>query len=138
MTDSTRLHVHELSGLLRAGALSSREVTSAALDAAEHGNRALNAWLTIDRDRALAEADAADSRLAGARRDGPDALSRLHPLLGVPVGSAVLRCERVTRSEAGPPVLVSLHVFPAHRTEFVVELAEAEPSMAPTGLRLVE
>ncbi len=59
-------------------------------------------------------------------------------LLGVPVGSPVLRCERVTRSEAGPPVLVSLHVFPAHRTEFVVEMAEAEPSMAPTGLRLVE
>jgi GntR family transcriptional regulator len=35
-------------------------------------------------------------------------------------------------------VLVSLHLFPAHRTEFVVEMAEAEPSIAPTGLRLVE
>ena len=31
-----------------------------------------------------------------------------------------------------------VHVFPAHRTEFVVDLAEAEPSIAPTGLRLVE
>jgi GntR family transcriptional regulator len=59
-------------------------------------------------------------------------------LLGIPVGSPVLRCERVTRSDAGPPVLVSFHVFPAHRTEFVVEMAEAEPSIAPTGLRLVE
>jgi GntR family transcriptional regulator len=59
-------------------------------------------------------------------------------LLGIPAGSPVLRCDRVTRSEAGPPVLVSLHVFPAHRTEFVVEMTEAEPSIAPTGLRLVE
>ena len=30
------------------------------------------------------------------------------------------------------------HVFPAHRTEFVVDLPRAEPSIAPTGLRLVE
>jgi len=29
-------------------------------------------------------------------------------------------------------------VFPAHRTEFVVELPHAERSIAPTGLRLVE
>jgi GntR family transcriptional regulator len=59
-------------------------------------------------------------------------------VLGIPVGSPVLRCERVTRDGAGAPVLMSLHVFPAHRTEFVVELASAEPSIAPTGLRLVE
>jgi GntR family transcriptional regulator len=35
-------------------------------------------------------------------------------------------------------VLLSEHVFPAHRTEFVVELPQAERSIAPTGLRLVE
>jgi GntR family transcriptional regulator len=59
-------------------------------------------------------------------------------LLGIPVGSPVLRCERVTTNRAGMPVLLSVHVFPAHRTEFVVEMAQAEPSIAPTGLRLVE
>jgi GntR family transcriptional regulator len=58
--------------------------------------------------------------------------------LVVPVGSPVLRCERVTFGVDGKPVLLSVHVFPAHRTEFVVELAQAEPSIAPTGLRLVE
>lgn len=58
--------------------------------------------------------------------------------LGVPVGSPVLRCERVTRSADGRPVLVSEHVFPAHLTEFVVDLPHVEASMAPTGLRLVE
>ncbi len=86
MTDSTRLHAHQLAELLRTGELSSREVTVAALDAARAGNRALNAWLSIDDERALAEADTADARLAAARRDGPTALDALHPLLGVPVG----------------------------------------------------
>jgi GntR family transcriptional regulator len=35
-------------------------------------------------------------------------------------------------------VLLSQHVFPAHRTEFVVDLPQAEPSMSPAGLRLVD
>jgi GntR family transcriptional regulator len=59
-------------------------------------------------------------------------------LLGVPVGSPVLRCQRTTTDRHGDPVLVSEHVFPAHRTEFVVELPQAEPSMTPSGLRIVE
>ncbi|MBK9178514.1 MAG: GntR family transcriptional regulator [Acidimicrobiales bacterium] len=59
-------------------------------------------------------------------------------LLGIPVGSPVLRCERVTQTVDGEPVLLSEHVFPAHRTEFVVDLPHVELSMAPTGLRLVE
>lgn len=59
-------------------------------------------------------------------------------LLKVPVGSPVLRCERVTSNTAGRPVLVSHHVFPAHRTEFVVDLPHAAPSLAPSGLRLVD
>ena len=86
MSDLTRLLAHELAARLRAGEVSSREATTAALDAAERGNHALNAWLTIDHDRALAEADAADARLSAARHDGPAALAGLHPLLGVPVG----------------------------------------------------
>jgi GntR family transcriptional regulator len=59
-------------------------------------------------------------------------------LLEVPVGSAVLRCERTTSTPDGRPVLLSEHIFPAHRTEFVVDLPLAEPSIAPSGLRLVE
>ena len=59
-------------------------------------------------------------------------------LLGVPVGSPVLRCTRITTDVDGRPVLLSEHVFAAHRTEFVVDLPSAEPSMAPSGLRLVE
>nr|WP_283250889.1 UTRA domain-containing protein [Rhabdothermincola salaria] len=58
--------------------------------------------------------------------------------LRVPVGSPVLRCERITRSVDDEPVLLSEHVFPAHLTVFVVDLPHAEASMAPSGLRLVE
>jgi GntR family transcriptional regulator len=58
--------------------------------------------------------------------------------LAIPSGSPVLRCERVTRDTDGEAVLMSVHIFPGHRTEFVVDLSQAEPSIAPTGLRLVE
>ena len=78
MTDLTRLLAHEMTDRLRAGEISSRELTTAHLDAAEAGNHALNAWLTIDRAEALRQADAADTRLAARN-------SAEHPLLGIPV-----------------------------------------------------
>lgn len=59
-------------------------------------------------------------------------------VLEVPVGSPVLRCERITSDVDGRPVLFSEHVFPGLRTEFVVDLPAADRSMAPSGLRLVE
>jgi GntR family transcriptional regulator len=70
---------------------------------------------------------------------GADAASAADAkLLHVPPLSPVLRCERITTDTAGRPVLLSEHVFPAHRTEFVVELPHAAPSVTPMGLRLVE
>lgn len=59
-------------------------------------------------------------------------------LLEVPPGSPILRCERTTSTPSGRPVLLSEHVFPAHRTEFVVDLPLSEPSIAPSGLRLLD
>lgn len=59
-------------------------------------------------------------------------------LLAIPAGAPVLVCWRLTTDTDGRPVLMSQHVFPAHRTEFVVELPSAEPSTSPSGLRLVE
>lgn len=59
-------------------------------------------------------------------------------LLAVPVGSPVLRCERVTWDVEERAVLLSEHVFPGHRTELVVDLPRFDPSMGPSGLRLVE
>lgn len=79
-------------------------------------------------------------RLSGATQTiGADAVGPQDAaLLGVPAGSPVLRCERITADEQGRSVLYSEHLFPAHRTEFVVDLPHAEPSIAPSGLRLVE
>lgn len=81
-----------------------------------------------------------DVQLRGATQTiGADsAESELAELLHVPVGSPLLRCRRVTTDVNGKPILVSEHVFPAHRTEFVVELPHDEPSITPAGLRLVE
>jgi GntR family transcriptional regulator len=81
-----------------------------------------------------------DIPLKGATQTiGADAVNSTDAeLLGIPVGSPVLRCTRITTDLTGAAVLLSEHVFPAHRTEFVVDLPHAEPSIAPTGLRLVE
>jgi GntR family transcriptional regulator len=59
-------------------------------------------------------------------------------LLEVPEGSPVLLAERVTMAADGHAVLLSSHVFPAHLTEFVVDLPVAEASISPSGLRLVD
>ncbi len=81
-----------------------------------------------------------DVPLSGATQTiGADAASNDEAaLLHVPPGSPVLRCLRTTTSTDGRTVLFSRHVFPAHRTEFVVDLPTADQSIAPSGLRLVE
>lgn len=81
-----------------------------------------------------------DVPLAGATQTiGADAATEDDAeLLHIPVGSPVLRCVRTTTTVDGATVLVSHHVFPAHRTEFVVDLPFVEQSIAPSGLRLVD
>jgi GntR family transcriptional regulator len=60
-------------------------------------------------------------------------------VLEVPIGSPLLRCERITYGTDRQPLLVAEHVFPAHRSEFVVELpTEGADSIAPSGMRLVD
>jgi GntR family transcriptional regulator len=77
--------------------------------------------------------EGATQTIAAALVDADDAA-----ILGVPEGSAVLCCERVTYGAHQQAVLVSEHVFPAHRTKFVVQLLSPEASIAPAGLHLVE
>lgn len=81
-----------------------------------------------------------DVELRGATQTiGADSAEpALAELLAVPVGAPLLKCQRVTTDLAGQPVLVSEHYFPAHRTEFVVDLPHDEPSITPAGLRLVD
>jgi aspartyl-tRNA(Asn)/glutamyl-tRNA(Gln) amidotransferase subunit A len=103
--DLTRLRAHEMAASLRGGSVSARELTEAHLALAERQNRALNAWLVIGRADALAGADAADRRIAEARRSGEAAMARLHPLCGVPVGLKDLVSVEGGQATAGSKIL---------------------------------
>ena len=79
------------------------------------------------------ELGSAVQTIEAAAADATDA-----ELLAIPVGSPVLRCERITSDLDGRPVLIGEYVFPGHRTAFIVDLPRVESSIAPSGLRLVE
>src|SRR3954454_15562074 len=118
VADLTRLHAHAMTDRLRAGDVSSRGLGEAHLDRGEAEKRALNAWLTIDRARALAEADAADARLAAARAEGAKLRSDTHPLLGVPVALKDLVSVEGGQATAGSRILEGyVAPFDAHITE---------------------
>ena len=70
------LTIHQLVEQLRAGELSSREATQACLNRVEQVDGRLNAFISVDANDALAQADTADQ----SRTAGEDL-----PLLGVPV-----------------------------------------------------
>jgi len=74
-----------------------------------------------------------DVELAGAEQTVGAAAASVADaeILGVPAGSPVLVCERITRSLAGDAVLLSEQVYPGHRTVFAVDL----PHAAIGGLR---
>ena len=118
MTTLTRLSAHEMAARLRSGETSARELADAHLEAAERDNHALNAWLSIDRKRATAEADAADARLAAASGEGPDALEALHPLLGIPIALKDLISVEGGQCTAGSRILEGyISPYDAHITE---------------------
>jgi len=127
MTDDlTRLHAHEMAVLLRAGSVSARELATVHLDLAERQDRGLHAWLTIDRERALAEADVADARLAAARAESPaggtseaaGGLDRLHPLHGIPIALKDLVSVKGGQCTAGSRILEGYRSpYDAHITE---------------------
>ena len=114
----------------------------------DHPFAVVTVWCPEELGASLSRADVERSpfyeligvELGGATQTIAAASATAHDadLLQVPTGAPVLRCERVTQSLEGTPVLVSEHVFPGHLTEFVVQLPRAQPSMAPSGLRLVD
>ena len=118
MIGLTRLHAHEMAASLRTGEVSSRELTLAHLDAAEAGNHALNAWLSLDRERALAEADAVDGRVAAARSAGGGDLASLPPLIGIPIALKDLVSVAGGQCTAGSRILEGYRApYDAHITE---------------------
>ncbi len=81
---------------LRAGRVSSVELTQAHLAAIERLQTALNAFITVTPERALDQAAAADARIA----QGEDA-----PLLGLPIANKDLFCTEGVRTTAGSRIL---------------------------------
>jgi aspartyl-tRNA(Asn)/glutamyl-tRNA(Gln) amidotransferase subunit A len=118
MTDVTRLLAHEMAARLRSGEVSSRELTLAHLDLAERQDHGLHAWLMLDREGALAQADAADARLAEARSADGEALDSLHPLLGIPIALKDLVSVAGGQCTAGSNILKGYAApYDAHITE---------------------
>jgi len=99
LTDLTLL---EAAAQLRAGQVSSRELTEACLERVAAVDPRLDAFLAVTPELARASADAADERLAAWRRD-PDV--RLHPLAGLPLAIKDVLCVRGTSTTAGSRIL---------------------------------
>jgi len=77
MTDLTRASAAELADLMARGETTSREITTALLERTEAVDSAVHSYLHVDRDGALATADAVDRRRAAGET--------LHALAGVPI-----------------------------------------------------
>ena len=91
--DMTRLTLSEASDLVRARKTSSTELTSACLRRIARLNPALNAFITVTADQAMADARASDLEIANGKWRGP-----LH---GIP---SVSRIFSTPRECARPPV----------------------------------
>ncbi len=116
--DLTRLTAGAMADALRAGETSAVGLASTHLDRIESEDAGLHAWLHVDRAAALADAERADAELGRARADGPQALARLHPLLGIPVGLKDLISVRGRPCTAGSRILAGyVPPYDAHVVE---------------------
>src|SRR5687768_2134742 len=91
-----RSSVAQLSRQLADRSISSVELTRAYLDRIERLNGTLNAFITVDAERSLAQARAADERIA---RGGAA------PLTGIPIAHKDLFCARGWRTTCGSRML---------------------------------
>jgi aspartyl-tRNA(Asn)/glutamyl-tRNA(Gln) amidotransferase subunit A len=88
---------HELAARLRSGEVSSHEATAAVLDHIQATDPKINAFISVDADGALAQADEVDSR----RVSGDE----LGPLAGIPVAVKDLICVAGGRTTCGSRIL---------------------------------
>jgi aspartyl-tRNA(Asn)/glutamyl-tRNA(Gln) amidotransferase subunit A len=101
--------VAELSRALLARRLSSVELTGSLLDRIETANRTLNAFLTVDREGATAQAKAADARIAAGTAS---------PLTGIPLAHKDVIMTEGLRTTCGSRMLEN---FVAPYSAFVAE-----------------
>ncbi len=88
--------LRQLAGQLAAKEVSSVELTRYFLDRIGRANAKLNAFITVDEAKSLAQARAADERIAGGRAA---------PLTGIPVAHKDLFCAEGWRTTCGSKIL---------------------------------
>ena len=87
----------ELSGALAAKQVSSVELTQISLERARSAGAALNAFITLDAERSLAQARVADARRASG--------ANVTPLTGIPLAHKDLFCAKGWRTTCGSKIL---------------------------------
>ena len=99
----------QLSVLLAQKKLSSLELTQLYLDRVARLNPGLNAFVTIDAERSLAQARAADARIAAGTAQ---------PLSGIPVAHKDIFCAKGWRTSCGSKMLANfVSPYDAHVVE---------------------
>ncbi len=103
----------ELSAALAQKMISSVELTTLFLDRIERHNPQLNAFVTVDRDKALTAASAADERLSGA-----GGTAEVSPLCGIPLAHKDIFCAEGWRTTCGSRMLANFVApYDAHVVE---------------------
>jgi len=120
MGELTDLTLLEAAEGLRRGEFSSRELTLACLERIEALDASLQAFLTLTPELALAQAEAADRRLAAWRKERDTALS---PVLGVPLAVKDVLCVAGVRCTCGSRILENF--IPPYSATAVARLVEA-------------
>lgn len=90
------LTIHELHGKLSRREISAREVTQSVLARIGAVEERVHAFITLDRDGALAQAAAADQRLAAGET---------HPMCGIPLAIKDVLCTKGLRTTCGSKIL---------------------------------
>jgi len=111
----------ELGAALAARKISSVELTALFLDRIERLNPDLNAFITVDRDRSLAAARAADARLAAGEAG---------PLTGIPVAQKDIFCAEGWTTTCASKMLANF-VSPYDAT--VIDKMHRQAGMVPLG-----
>jgi aspartyl-tRNA(Asn)/glutamyl-tRNA(Gln) amidotransferase subunit A len=102
MSQLTDLTLLEAAAGLRAGTFSARQLCEAHLERIAALDPALHAFLTVTAELARTQADAADRRLAEARRDGDESHP---PLLGLPIALKDVLCLEGVPTTCGSRIL---------------------------------
>ncbi len=105
MSQPTDLNLNQAVQALSNGETSSRELTQAYLERIDFLEPELNAFVTLDHDGVLAQADKADQVRAASKNGGKE--QHTAPLLGVPVAIKDVLAVKGLRATAGSKILES-------------------------------